>query len=77
MEGTVKFFKEKPGWGFIVGDDGQERFLHYSEINMEGFRKVQKGDRVSYEVGEGKDGRVQALGVTVIAPASKDGTSES
>ena len=46
MEGTVKFFKEKPGWGFIVGDDGVERFVHYSEINMEGFRKVQKGDKV-------------------------------
>ena len=66
MEGTVKFFKEKPGWGFIVGDDGVERFVHYSEIKMDGFRKVQKGDRVRYEVGEGKDGRIQALDVVKI-----------
>ena len=66
VEGTVKFFKEKPGWGFIVGDDGVERFVHYSEIKMDGFRKVQKGDRVSYEVGEGKDGRIQALDVVRI-----------
>ena len=68
MEGTVKFFKEKPGWGFIEGEDGVDRFVHYSEIQMSGFRKLQKGDRVSYEVGTGQDGRVQALNVVVITP---------
>ena len=64
-EGTVKWFNEKKGFGFIVHDDGRDIFVHYSSIDMPGFKKLMEGDRVSFEIKEGDRGP-QAASVTKI-----------
>lgn len=66
MQGTVKFFDAVKGWGFITGADGKEIFVHQSNIIMDGFRSLDEGDIVSFEIGEGKDGKEQAVNVTPI-----------
>ncbi len=55
-EGTVKWFSEQKGYGFIEQEDGPDVFVHHSDINMEGFKNLAEGDRVSFEVGEGPKG---------------------
>ena len=55
-EGTVKWFSEKKGYGFISQDDGNDIFVHYSSITMPGFKKLGEGDRVSFEVEEDNRG---------------------
>ncbi len=55
-EGTVKWFSEQKGYGFIEQDEGGDIFVHHSEINMPGFKTLSEGDRVSFEVGEGTKG---------------------
>jgi CspA family cold shock protein len=55
-EGTVKWFSEQKGYGFIEQEDGPDLFVHHSDINMEGFKNLAEGDRVSFEVGEGTKG---------------------
>jgi CspA family cold shock protein len=50
--GTVKWFNEKKGYGFITMEDGQDIFVHYSSINMSGFKVLTEGDKVSFEVEE-------------------------
>jgi CspA family cold shock protein len=55
-EGTVKWFSEQKGYGFIEQDEGGDIFVHHSEINMEGFKTLSEGERVSFDVGEGKKG---------------------
>ncbi len=54
--GTVKWFDEKKGYGFITRDEGGDVFVHYSEIQGDGFKTLQEGDRVEFEVTEGKEG---------------------
>ena len=55
-EGTVKWFSEKKGYGFIEQDEGGDIFVHHSAINMPGFKILYEGDRVSFDVGEGTKG---------------------
>lgn len=55
-EGTVKWFNNKKGFGFIVQDDGDDLFVHHTAINMEGFKTLNEGDRVSFEVEQGARG---------------------
>ena len=55
-EGTVKWFNERKGFGFISQDDGDDVFVHFSSINMPGFKKLEEGDRVSFEVEQGDRG---------------------
>ena len=50
MTGTVKWFNEKKGFGFILGEDGKDYFLHFSNIEKQGFKTVLEGERVSFEV---------------------------
>jgi len=59
-EGTVKWFNSEKGYGFIATDGGPDVFVHYSAIEMEGFRTLDEGDRVTFEVTAGTDGRNQA-----------------
>jgi CspA family cold shock protein len=56
-EGTVKWFDNKKGFGFIEQDDSNEDvFVHYSALVMEGFKTLEEGDRVSFEVTRGEKG---------------------
>ncbi|GHE25415.1 hypothetical protein GCM10007167_02300 [Vulcaniibacterium thermophilum] len=65
--GTVKWFNDAKGFGFIAPEDGSaDVFVHYSAINAKGFRTLKEGQRVSYEVTQGPKG-AQATGVTVAA----------
>ncbi|MCE5249138.1 cold shock domain-containing protein [bacterium] len=60
--GTVKWFNEVKGYGFITMDDGKEVFVHYSGIKGDGFRTLGEGDAVEFEVTEGPKG-LQAVNV--------------
>lgn len=69
-KGTVKWFNRKKGFGFISNDEtGIETFVHYSDINMEGFKLLDMNDKVTYEIKELEDGRTQAINVTVTEKA--------
>jgi CspA family cold shock protein len=62
--GIVKWFNDKKGFGFITPDNGSDDlFVHHSEIATEGYRSLQDGQKVEYEVAEGKKG-LQATKVT-------------
>lgn len=54
--GTVKWFNADKGYGFITVDDGQDVFVHYSAIDMTGYRVLQEGQAVIFEVGTGAKG---------------------
>jgi CspA family cold shock protein len=62
-EGTVKWFNSEKGYGFIESADGPDLFVHYSAILSDGFRTLDEGDRVEFEVQAGRDGRSQAAEV--------------
>ncbi len=65
-QGTVKWFSQEKGYGFITpDDDGEDLFVHYSGIAGEGFRSLEEGDKVSYEVSEGRRG-LQAANVSKL-----------
>ncbi|HEB30863.1 MAG TPA: cold-shock protein [Spirochaetes bacterium] len=64
-EGTVKWFNEKKGFGFITTDDGDDVFVHYSEIEQEGFKNLAENQRVSFELKKGPKG-LQAIHVKVV-----------
>jgi cold shock protein len=55
-EGVVKWFSERKGFGFIEQQDGQDLFVHHSAINMPGFRTLNEGDRVNFEIEESDRG---------------------
>lgn len=54
--GTVKWFNEQKGFGFITQDDGPDVFVHYSGINASGFKSLTEGDQVEFEVIQGSKG---------------------
>ena len=57
-EGTVKWFSDKKGYGFIAQDAGQDIFVHFSSIEGEGFKTLAEGEQVSFDVEEGERGPV-------------------
>jgi len=64
--GTVKWFNDSKGFGFIAPEDGSaDVFVHYSAITADGFRSLQEGQRVSFEVVQGPKGS-QAAGVSIV-----------
>ncbi|HON87368.1 MAG: cold shock domain-containing protein [Firmicutes bacterium] len=66
MQGTVKWFNAQKGFGFIQRDDGPDVFVHYSAIKSDGFRTLNEGDLVEFEIVEGPKG-LQAAEVTRIS----------
>lgn len=65
-QGTVKWFNDAKGYGFIVRERGADVFVHHASIIAEGFRTLGEGDRVSFEVVEGPKG-LQAKNVVKIS----------
>jgi CspA family cold shock protein len=61
--GTVKWFNSEKGYGFIATDGGPDVFVHYSAIQSDGFRTLEEGDKVEFNVQAGRDGRSQAAEV--------------
>jgi len=55
-EGTVKWFSNRKGYGFIEKDEGGDLFVHHSAIAMDGYRTLEEGERVSFEIEEGDRG---------------------
>ncbi len=56
VEGTIKWFNEKKGYGFIQQDNGQDIFVHYTSIVGDGFKTLAEGERVKFDVEEGAKG---------------------
>ncbi len=54
--GTIKWFNESKGYGFITSDDGSDIFVHYSSIQGDGFKTLVEGDKVNFDVEEGQKG---------------------
>ncbi|HHV33509.1 MAG TPA: cold shock domain-containing protein [Acholeplasma sp.] len=52
MTGVVKWFDERKGFGFITSEDGQDIFVHYTSIQAEGFKNLNEGDEVEFEINE-------------------------
>ena len=65
MKGTVKWFNDAKGYGFISDEAGNDVFVHYSGINMDGFKTVKEGMEVEFEVIDGAKGP-QATNVTKL-----------
>jgi cold shock protein len=63
LKGTVKWFNNAKGYGFIGRDDGPDVFVHYSAISSEGYKSLQEGDAVDFEIVQGQKGP-QAANVT-------------
>ena len=63
LKGTVKWFNNAKGYGFIGRDDGADVFVHYSAITSEGYKSLQEGDQVEFEITQGQKGP-QAANVT-------------
>jgi cold shock protein len=65
--GTVKWFNDSKGFGFITPDDGgEDLFAHFSAINMSGFKTLKEGQKVSFEVTNGNKGKKQASNIQAI-----------
>ena len=64
--GTVKFFNAEKGYGFITEENGKEIFIHYSAIQIDGYKTLNEGQRVRFAIVEGNRGE-QAADVTLIA----------
>ncbi|MEE4354144.1 MAG: cold-shock protein [Desulfatiglans sp.] len=63
--GTVKWFDNRKGFGFIEQENGPDVFVHYTGINGSGYKSVEEGDRVSFDIEEGGKGPA-AVNVTVV-----------
>lgn len=64
--GTVKWFNDEKGYGFIVSEDGKDFFIHYTGIADGGFRTLPEGARVTFETREGRKG-LEAFNVVVVS----------
>lgn len=65
VEGTIKWFNEKKGFGFIQQDNGPDIFVHYSSIVDDGFKTLAEGQRVKFDIEEGEKG-LKAVNVVKI-----------
>ncbi len=65
LEGTIKWFNDKKGYGFIKRENGDDVFVHYSSIVAEGFKTLVEGQRVQFDIEEGNKG-LRAVNVVII-----------
>lgn len=64
-KGTVKWFSDDKGYGFIEQEDGEDVFVHYSEVQSEGFKSLSEGQEVEFDIEEGEKGPKASNVVTV------------
>ena len=65
-QGTVKWFNPEKGYGFISQEGGEDLFVHWSEIQMDGYKTLDEGAAVEFEITEGDNGKLQASNVTKL-----------
>ena len=65
--GTVKWFNAEKGYGFIAREGASDVFVHFSSIQMEGYKSLEEGQRVEFDVGPGRQGE-EAQNVRVLGP---------
>ena len=65
--GKVKWFNATKGYGFIEQEGGEDLFVHFSEIQSEGYKSLDEGQAVSFDVGSGKNDKPQATNVRVLS----------
>lgn len=65
MTGTVKWFNSEKGFGFITTEEGKDVFAHFSQINKEGFKTLEEGQKVSFDVVDGAKGP-QAENISIL-----------
>jgi CspA family cold shock protein len=56
MKGTVKWFNDEKGYGFITSEDGKDVFAHFSQIQKDGFKKLEEGEEVTFDITDGQKG---------------------
>ncbi len=65
MNGTVKWFNAEKGFGFITGEDGNDVFAHFSQIMVDGFKTLEEGQKVTFDVTQGQKGP-QAENIKIV-----------
>ncbi|HAM16359.1 MAG TPA: cold-shock protein [Eggerthellaceae bacterium] len=65
-QGTVKWFNPEKGYGFISQEGGEDLFVHWSEIQMDGYKTLDEGVAVEFEVTQGDNGKLQASNVVKL-----------
>ena len=65
-QGTVKWYKQEKGYGFISQEGGEDLFVHWSEIQMDGYKTLDEGAAVEFEITTGDNGKLQASNVTKL-----------
>ena len=66
MQGTVKWFNAQKGYGFISSEGSDDIFVHFSAIQAEGYKTLNEGQKVEFEVVDGAKGKPQAANVTIV-----------
>ena len=65
-QGTVKWFNPEKGYGFISQEGGEDLFVHWSEIQMDGYKTLDEGQAVEFEITQGDNGKLQASNVVKL-----------
>lgn len=76
-QGKVKWFNARKGYGFIAGEDGQDIFVHYASISSDGYKTLNEGQDVTYDVVTGEKGLRAENVVPVASTESTEGTEET
>lgn len=71
IKGTVAWFASEKGYGFIIGDDTTEYFIHFSDIQGDGYRELFEGQKVTFVTAKDKQGRNKATNVRIIEKPKK------